>query len=171
MTILKTLANTRVDRPTFWIIFVVVVLANVVVRAAVDAAGLSSARWMVPLALIWGIWSLVAAGRARDMGRSGWFGLLILVPVVNLAVVLWLGCSPRLEAALAAEVAANAAVLAVLEGGSQWMSLVEISAALGDDSSLILPREKTAARLRQLDAQGTLTNNGQEGQARRYRIA
>ena len=167
---LKTLANTRVDRPTFWIIFAVVVLASIVVRVVVDAAGLSSARWVIPLALIWGIWSLVAAGRARDMGRSGWFGLMTLFPLVGLAVVVWLGCSPRVEDALAAEVAANNKVIAVPEDGPYWMSLIEISNALGDDSSLILHREKTAARVRALDAKGTLTNNGQDGQARRYRI-
>ena len=171
MTILKTLANTRVDRSTFWVIFAVVVLASFVVKVVVDGAGISSARGAVSVALIWGIFSLVAAGRAHDMGHSGWFGLLTLIPVANLAVVFWLGCSRNAEGFLAAEVAANAAVLAVLEGGPQWMSLLEISNALGDDSSLILPIERTAARVRMLDAQGTLTNNGQDGQARLYRIA
>ena len=168
---LKTIANTRVDRHTFWVIFAVVVLANVVLRAVVDAADLSPARWAVSLALVWGIWLLVAAGRARDMGRSGWFALLTLIPVANLAVVFWLGCSRNAEDAIAAEAAANAAVLAVLEGGPQWMSLIEISAALGDDTSLVLPRERTATRVRMLDAQGTLTNNGLQGRERRYRIA
>ena len=171
MTILKTLANTRVDRPTFWIIFAVVVLASFVVKVVADGGGISSARGAVSVALIWGIFSLVAAGRARDMGRSGWFGLLTLIPLAGIAVVFWLGCSRTAEDALAAEVAANAAVLAVLEGGPRWMSLLEISNALGDDASLILPIERTAARIRALDARGALTNNGQDGQARRYRIA
>ena len=171
MTILKTLANTRVDRHTFWIIFAVVVLASFVVKVVADGGGISSARGAVSVALIWGIFSLVAAGRARDMGRSGWLALLTLIPVANLAVVLWLGCSRSAEGFLASEVAANAAVLATFERGPQWMSLIEISNALGDDASLVLPREKTAARVRALDAQGTLTNNGQDGRERRYRIA
>ena len=171
MKVMRTIANTRVDRHTFWFIFTVVVVANFVLRAVVDAADLSPARWVVSLILIWGIFSLVAAGRARDMGRSGWFALLMLIPVANLAVVFWLGCSRNVEDAIAAEAAANAAVLAVLEGGPQWMSLIEISAALGNDTSLVLPRERTATRVRMLDAQGTLTNNGLEGQERRYRIA
>ena len=171
MRVVRTVANTRVDRLTFWVIFIVVVLANVVLRAVVDAADLSPARWAVSLALVWGIWLLVAAGRARDMGRSGWFALLTLIPVANLAVILWLGYSRNVEGFLAAEAAANAAVLAVLEGGPQWMSLIEISIALGDDTSLILPRERTAMRVRQLDAQGMLTNNGLQGRGRRYRIA
>ena len=162
---LKTVANTRVDRLTFWIIFTVVVVANFVLRAVVDAADLSPARWVVSLILIWGVFSLVAAGRARDMGRSGWFALLMLIPVANLAVVLWLGCSPRVEDAAAAEAAANAAVLAAFGHGSRWMSLTEISAALGDDW------EATILRVRMLDAQGMLTNNGLQGQERRYRIA
>ena len=173
MMILKTLANTRVDRHTFWIIFAVVVLASFVVKVVADGGGISSARGAVSVALIWGIFSLVAAGRARDMGRSGWLALLMLVPVVNLAVVLWLGCSPRLGEgdALAAEVAAVLAVLAVLEGGPQWMSLIEISNAFGKGRALILPLETIEARVRALEASGRLTNNGQDGQARRYRIA
>ena len=171
MMILRTIANTRVDRHTFWIIFAVVVLASFVVKVVADGGGISPARGAVSVALIWGIFSLVAAGRARDMGHSGWFALLTLIPLAGIAVVFWLGCSRRLEDALAAEVAANAAVLATFERGPQWMSLIEISNALGDDASLILPMEKTAARIRALEAQGTLTNNGQDGQARRYRIA
>ena len=168
MRAMRTIANTRVDRPTFWVIFAVVVLANIVVGAIVDAAGLSSARWAVPFALVWGIWLLVAAGRARDMGRSGWFGLLTLYPLAGLAVIVWLGCSRNVEDALASEAAANAAVIAVLEGGPCWMSVIEISDALGDGASLVLPREKTAMRVRMLDAQGTLTNNGLQGRERRY---
>ena len=171
MTILKTLANTRVDRPTFWIIFAVVVLASFVVKVVADGGGISSARGAVSVALIWGIFSLVAAGRARDMGRSGWFGLLTLVPLVGLVAIFWLGCSRRVEDALAAEVAANAAVLAVLEGGPRWMSLIEISAALGKGRALIPSPGMTAARIRALDAQGALTNNGLQGRERRYRIA
>ena len=162
---LKTIANTRVDRLTFWIIFAVVLLASFIVKVVADGGGISSARWVVSLILIWGIFSLVAAGRARDMGRSGWFALLMLIPVANLAVVFWLGCSRSIEDAIAAEAAANAAVLAVLAGGPQWMSLLEISAALGDDW------EATILRVRMLDAQGMLTNNGLQGQERRYRIA
>ena len=100
MTILKTLANTRVDRHTFWIIFAVVVLASFVVKVVADGGGISSARGAVSVALIWGIFSLVAAGRARDMGRSGWLALLTLIPVANLAVVLWLGCSRSAEDSL-----------------------------------------------------------------------
>lgn len=169
MRVLKTLANTRVDRLTFWIIFAVVVLANIVVRVVVDSAGLSPARWVVPLALTWGIWSLVCALRARDMGRSGWLGLLAFVPIVGLAVAVWLGFSRRWEDAQAAEEAANAAVLAVF--GSGWMSLADISDALGDDLALTLPREKTAMRVRALDASGVLESNGLEGRDRRYRLA
>ena len=93
MKVVRIIANTRVDRPTFWIIFAVVVLASFVVKVVADGGGISPARGAVSLALIWGIFSLVAAGRARDMGRSGWFALMMLVPVVNLAVILWLGCS------------------------------------------------------------------------------
>ena len=164
MTNLKTLANTRVDRPTFWIIFAVVLLASFVVRVVVDSAGLSPARWAVPLALVWVIWSLVCAARAHDMGRSGWFGLLVLLPLVGLCVVLWLGFSRRWEDALAAEVAANNKVIAALEGGPCWMSLIEIAERAGGDWEL------TILRVRQLDAQGTLTNNGLQGRERRYRI-
>ena len=171
MKAMRTIANTRVDRHTFWIIFAVVVIASFVVKVVADGGGISSARGAVSVALIWGIFSLVAAGRARDMGRPGWFALLMLIPLAGIAVVFWLGCSRTAEGFLAAEVAANAAVLAVMEGGPQWMSLLEISNALGDDASLILPTERTAARVRALDAQGALTNNGQDGQARRYRIA
>ena len=140
-------------------------LASFVVKVVADGGGISSARWAVSLILTWGVFSLVAAGRARDMGRSGWFALLMLIPVANLAVVLWLGCSPRVEDAAAAEAAANAAVIAAFGHGSRWMSLIEISAALGDDW------EATILRVRMLDAQGMLTNNGLQGQERRYRIA
>ena len=78
----------RIGRPTFWLAVAGLLLVSFVWRAATpEIVGL------VGQALILALWLPVAAGRARDMGRSGWFGLLILVPIANLAVFLWLGCS------------------------------------------------------------------------------
>ena len=37
---------------------------------------------------------LIGVRRLHDMGRSGWFAAGLLVPVLNLAVFLWLLCAP-----------------------------------------------------------------------------
>ena len=50
----------------------------------------------------WGIatyvWLLVASCRARDMGRSGWWALLTLIPLLGIAAAFWLGCARTAKA-------------------------------------------------------------------------
>ena len=149
----------RIGRPAFWLAVAGLLLASFVLRAAAPEA-----VWLVGQALILTLWLPVAGARARDMGQSGWFGLITLFPLAGLAVVGWLGASRPGWAAAAAEDAANAAVLATFEQGPCWLSVLEIAERAAGDW------EATILRVRQLDAKGTLTNNGLQGRERRYRI-
>ena len=149
----------RVGRPLFWLSVAGLLLASFALRVAAPES-----VWLVAQAIFLAIWLPVAAARARDMGRSGWFGLLVLLPFAGLAVVVWLGASRRIEDALAAEEAANAAVLAVFGSGPCWLTLIEIATAHGGDW------DRTILRVRELDARGTLVNDGKRGRERRYRV-
>lgn len=52
---------------------------------------------IVVFAIISYVWSLFAAARSRDAGRSGAFGLLTLIPVLGIAVMVWLGLMAEVE--------------------------------------------------------------------------
>ena len=74
----------RIGRPAFWLAVAGLLLASFVLRAAAPEA-----VWLVGQALILTLWLPVAGARARDMGQSGWFGLITLFPLAGLAVVGW----------------------------------------------------------------------------------
>lgn len=162
---LKTLVGTgRIGRGTFWATTVVALLANFVMAAATNI-GLPFVVWAVIHILTLCVWLLVCVARTRDMGRSGWFGLLVLVPIANIVVVFWLGCSRNIEDTLAAEAEANGAIITVLEHGPRWMSLIEISDALGGDW------ERAVVCIREMASRGELSTNGLDGRERRYGLS
>lgn len=76
----------RRNRRQWWLIWVVAPLATSALVALPGAAALLS---------LFGFWVLLActAQRLHDMGRTGWWQLLYLVPLAGLPVFLWIGFS------------------------------------------------------------------------------
>lgn len=56
------------------------------------SVGLASGLWLVCTALV----SVLAVRRLHDVGRSGWYALLLLVPLLNAGVLLVLLLRPGL---------------------------------------------------------------------------
>lgn len=65
-----------------------------IAMASGSAGGLSLAIEGVVVAAALVLLVLIGVRRLHDMGRSGWFAAGLLVPVLNLAVFLWLLCMP-----------------------------------------------------------------------------
>jgi uncharacterized membrane protein YhaH (DUF805 family) len=83
----------RAARPEFWWFalfqFVVVVVLDAIYR---PIGGLASLAMLLP-----GL--AVAARRLHDIGKSGWFLLLLLIPVIGWLVLLYFYCQPGQPAA------------------------------------------------------------------------
>lgn len=77
---------------------VVVMLAVIVLGGGLGAAGATQQVSGGLLQLVVGVLVLaltliLARRRLNDMGHAGWWGVLLLVPLVNFAVTLWLVCA------------------------------------------------------------------------------
>jgi len=65
-----------------------------IAMASSDGGGVSLAvEGLVAVAAL-ALVLLIGVRRLHDMGRSGWFAAGLLIPVLNLAVFLWLLCAP-----------------------------------------------------------------------------
>ncbi len=78
----------RARRSEYWYFFLLQLIVNVVVRILVNVSSVFSI-----LAIIWALATLVpglavAVRRLHDTGKSGWFILLGLIPVVGGIIVL-----------------------------------------------------------------------------------
>src|SRR6266545_736337 len=82
----------RAARPEFWWFalfqFVVVAVLNVIYR---PLGGLASLALLLPALA-------VAARRLHDIGKSGWFLLLLLIPIIGWLVLLYFYCQPSAPA-------------------------------------------------------------------------
>lgn len=72
-----------------------VMLAAAIFGAALGAAGVSqrvggAAAQVVVGALVLALTLILARRRLNDMGRSGWWGLMLLVPLLNFIATVWL---------------------------------------------------------------------------------
>lgn len=100
--------NGRIGRMRYLAFYAAMVLLMIpvaivlgVAGAATGAGSKSLSGMVVPMILL-GIIALAAVvmgiiiGRRRlnDMGRSGWFLLLSLIPLVNLVFYIWILCAP-----------------------------------------------------------------------------
>lgn len=81
-------------------LFVMALLISLTVELIFRAGGLDE-TWQVsmsifPLELLifWVVYFVLAVGRFHDVGSSGWWSLLLLVPVVNLIVWAYLMFAP-----------------------------------------------------------------------------
>ncbi len=84
--------SSRARRSEYWAAWALAVGA-VLVGALLDGATFGDVALFSLLALgvwIWLFWG-ASINRFHDMGRSGWFFLLFLIPLVNVGVFLWLG--------------------------------------------------------------------------------
>lgn len=86
----------RIKRSLFWLSFFVLMAVSIIGNVAASNSNAPTAVFVV-LALTGIIWLLVAAGRARDMGRSAWWALLTLVPVLGWGIIIWIGFSETEE--------------------------------------------------------------------------
>lgn len=91
----------RIDREQFWVYgFLALAGLHVALAAAAFVARifvgiladvLIGLPWMALIALTPYIMAVVCAKRTRDMGRSGWWGLLSLIPIVGIVYWLYIG--------------------------------------------------------------------------------
>lgn len=81
----------RVGRREFWVWFIAALSLNVLFSLLGETiGGLLSLLLVIPV-----VWASLAiyAKRFHDHDKSGWFTLLMFIPVVNLLVaIIWLGC-------------------------------------------------------------------------------
>jgi uncharacterized membrane protein YhaH (DUF805 family) len=89
----------RIPRKSFWIGVVILVAVGIVLTIIDLLAGTYSAR--SGIGLLSGIWSLASiyfslaiyAKRWHDRGKSGWWSLIILIPIVGaIWILVELGC-------------------------------------------------------------------------------
>ena len=85
--------NGRASRTEFWMFALFNFIASVVLRVIDGVLGLKTAHGVGLLATIYGLAVLlpylgVAARRLHDSGRSAWWLLLLLVPIVGWLILL-----------------------------------------------------------------------------------
>ena len=88
--------DARAKRGHYWGVLIALNFVNVVVWFALTISALESGTSSPILLLIAPVislyfWFVVCTARLRDMGRSGWWSLLTLVPFLGWGVALWLG--------------------------------------------------------------------------------
>ena len=82
----------RLRRRDFWYAALVVLSVFVVLSIGFDWVFGGSMTWALSLPFYWAA-SAIAIKRYHDVGRSGWWLLLLLIPLIGPAWVLWcLGC-------------------------------------------------------------------------------
>jgi len=94
---LFTTYDGRISRSQYWIGFLVFVVVAFVVGLALGAMGSGGngepgiLEILLNIALIPLVFA-VYIKRFHDLGKSGWFSLLLIVPLVNILVgIFWLG--------------------------------------------------------------------------------
>lgn len=89
-------AQGRIPRSQYWLGTGVMFLAQIGISVALANAGDSSAKDMLGILTglaFMAISFVLAIKRFHDLGKSGWFSLLLLIPLVNFFIWLfWLGC-------------------------------------------------------------------------------
>jgi len=72
----------RINRQPFWIGAIIIFVANLVIQAVF---GYGLIAGLLGLGLLY-CWICVCIKRCHDRGKTGWWCLLLLIPVVN---VIW----------------------------------------------------------------------------------
>ncbi len=89
----------RSNRAEFWWLSLALVIAGLLVGSADAAIFGGNAMDTGPLGIVWSLATLIpslAVGirRLHDTGRTGWWMLLVLVPVIGWVILLILFCLP-----------------------------------------------------------------------------
>lgn len=92
--------NGRINRAKFWAGVGVLFVASIIFSVLDAILGLQITEGMGILSLIFGIASIyfslaLYAKRWHDRGKSGWWSLIILAPIIGLIwIIVELGCLP-----------------------------------------------------------------------------
>lgn len=78
----------RVNRGDYWYAVLLVLSVFVVLSAGLSAVSGGAIAWLLYLPLYWSLIAL-SVKRYHDLGRSGWWLLLLLIPLVGPAWVAW----------------------------------------------------------------------------------
>lgn len=91
--------ENRIKRSTFWKITIPVFLISFGFSIVFEAEGnppgllLSIAGLILSIPLIWVLYATYIK-RLHDLGKSGWYALVVLIPLINLLFILYLGFVP-----------------------------------------------------------------------------
>jgi uncharacterized membrane protein YhaH (DUF805 family) len=91
--------ESRIKRSTFWKIIIPVLLISLGLSIVFEAEGdpqgllLSIAGLILSVPLVWVLYAAYIK-RLHDLGKNGWYALLVLVPLINLLFILYLGFVP-----------------------------------------------------------------------------
>ncbi len=91
--------ENRIKRSTFWKITIPVFLISFGFSIVFEAEGnppgllLSIAGLILGVPLIWVLYATYIK-RLHDLGKSGWYALVVLIPLINLLFILYLGFVP-----------------------------------------------------------------------------
>ena len=92
---LFTTAQGRIGRQDYWLGGLLLLVAQVAVAFVLDQGGESAAKDLLGLATMIGfavVGFLLSIKRLHDLDKSGWFSLLLLIPIVNFFVgLVWMG--------------------------------------------------------------------------------
>jgi uncharacterized membrane protein YhaH (DUF805 family) len=91
--------ESRIKRSTFWKIIIPVLLISLGLSIVFEAEGdpqgllLSTAGLILSVPLVWVLYATYIK-RLHDLGKSGWYALVVLIPLINLLFILYLGFVP-----------------------------------------------------------------------------
>ena len=91
--------ESRIKRSTFWKIIIPVFLLSLGLSIVFEAEGdppgllLSTAGLILSVPLVWVLYATYIK-RLHDPGKSGWYALVVLIPLINLLFILYLGFIP-----------------------------------------------------------------------------
>lgn len=78
----------RISRGDFWYAALLILSVFTVLSVALEATFGRASTWLLYAPLYWSSFA-VSSKRYHDIGRSGWWLLLLLVPLLGPAWVLW----------------------------------------------------------------------------------
>lgn len=91
--------ENRIKRNTFWKIVTPIFLVSFWLSSVYDAENsppgflLSVIGLILSILLVWILYATYVK-RLHDLGKSGWYALVVLIPFLNLLFILYLGFAP-----------------------------------------------------------------------------
>lgn len=83
--------RSRTRKSEFWAAVAVAIVATGIAGSSDGVIADTGISALVVLAiLVWPLWG-ASVNRLHDIGQSGWVSLLLLVPLINLLLLIWLG--------------------------------------------------------------------------------